>query len=163
MKIRSAALAALVVLATAVAPSSAAAADSVAKQRVEITAKGVANPSSSAKFVLTPLSPGRLAPDSGIEASVVANQRSVTRDGQAAEIVTWVTTCTGKRGSFVLRVRIEHVEAGNGFHIGTGTWKFVGGTGVYAGIAGGGRVANAWVDRGSRALSERRDGFLTAA
>jgi len=38
------------------------------------------------------------------------------------------------RGSFVLRVRIEHVDAGNGFHIGTGTWRFARGTGVYAGV-----------------------------
>jgi hypothetical protein len=134
----------------------------------------LAVPVDTADFGLFPLVPchsgsrginhlgaGALKPDSGKETSVVANQRVVTRDGQRAEIVTWVTTCKGKRGSFVLRVRIEHIDAGNGFHIGTGTWRFVRGTGVYAGITGGGRVANAWVDSGSRALSERRDGFLT--
>jgi hypothetical protein len=150
----------LVALAAAVTLSSVAAASpEAARQRVEITASGVASPAALAKFVLTPLSRGYLAADSGTEASVVANKRTVTRDGQTAEIVTWVTTCKGKRGSFVLRVRIEHVEAGNGFHIGTGTWRFVRGTGVYTGITGGGRVANAWVDTGS--LSERRAGFLT--
>jgi hypothetical protein len=128
-----------IVLVTSVAAAS----PGAAKQRVEITATGVANPTSSLTFVLTPQSTGRLAPDSGTETSVVANQRNVTRDGQPAQIVTWVTTCKGKRGSFVLRVRIEHIEAGNGFHIGTGTWRFVRGTGAYAGITGGGRVANA--------------------
>jgi hypothetical protein len=159
MKVR---YAALVVFAAMVGLSSVAAAGpGAARQQVEITAKGDANPAGFDKFVLTPLSPGALKPDSGREASVVAKQRVVTRDGQRAEIVTWVTTCKGKRGSFVLRVRIEHIDAGNGFHIGTGTWRFVRGTGVYAGITGGGRVANAWISFGSGALSERRDGFLT--
>ena len=152
------ALAAGIVLVMSVAAAS----PGAAKQRVEITATGVANPTSSLKFVLTPWAgAGALMPDSGTETSVVANQRNVTRHGQPAQIVTWITTCKGKRGSFVMRVRIEHVDAGNGFHIGTGTWKFARGTGAYAGITGGGRVANAWVDFGSRALSERRDGFLT--
>ena len=161
MKVR---YAALVVFAAMVTLSSVAAAGpGAARQRMEVTATGVGvgNATSSLKFVLTPLSPGRLNPDSGTETSVVANKRVVTRDGQRAEIVTWVTTCKGKRGSFVLRVRIEHIDAGNGFHIGTGTWRFVRGTGVYAGITGGGRVANAWISFGSGALSERRDGFLT--
>ncbi len=148
------ALAAGLVLLTSVATAR----PSATKQRVEITAKGDANPASSLKFVLTPLGAGALKPDSGTETSVVANQRTMTRDGQTANIVTWISTCKGKRGSFVMRVRIEHVDAGNGFHIGTGTWRFVRGTGAYAGITGGGRVANAWV---VGSLSERRDGFLT--
>jgi hypothetical protein len=148
------ALAAGLVLLTSVATAR----PSATKQRVEITAKGDANPASSLKFVLTPLGAGALKPDSGRETSVVANQRTMTRDGQTANIVTWISTCKGKRGSFVMRVRIEHVDAGNGFHIGTGTWRFVRGTGAYAGITGGGRVANAWV---VGSLSERRDGFLT--
>ena len=118
-----------VMLAAAVTLSSVAAAGpGAARQRVEITATGVPNPASALKFVLTPLSPGGLTPDSGTEASVVAKQRVVTRDGRIAVIVTWVTTCKGKRGSFVLRVRIEHIDAGNGFHIGVGTWRFVRGT-----------------------------------
>jgi hypothetical protein len=56
--------------------------------------------------------------------------------GQGAEVVTWVTTCEGKHGSFVFRARIEHLQAGNGYHIGTGTWNIIRGTGVYAGITG---------------------------
>ncbi len=152
----------LVAIGAAVSLTSVAAAGQEgARQQVEITAKGVANPAASSKFVLTPLGAGALKPDSGKETSVVANHRTVTRDGQTANIVTWISTCKGKRGSFVVRVRIEHVDAGNGFNIGTGTWRFVRGTGAYAGMTGGGRVANAWVDFGSRALSERRDGFLT--
>jgi hypothetical protein len=149
----------LVAIAAAVSLNSVAAAGpEAARQQVEITAKGDANPAHPLKFALTPLGAGALKPDSGKETAVVANQRTVTRDGQTANIVTWISTCKGKRGSFVMRVRIEHVDAGNGFHIGTGTWRFVRGTGAYAGITGGGRVALAF-DRGS--LSERRDGFLT--
>jgi hypothetical protein len=133
---------------------------SAMKQQVEITLSGPAN-NSGQKFVLTPLSAGPLESDSGPTTSVVANQRTVTRDGQSAQIVTWVSTQKGKRGSFVVRARIEHIDAGNGFHIGTGTWRFVRGTGAYAGMKGGGRVANAWIAFGSHGLSERWDGFLT--
>lgn len=158
MKVRYAVL--VVTAATVALSSSAAASPEVPRQQVEITATGVANPASSLKFVLSPLSPGGLRADSGTETSTYTSH-VVVRDGQRVEIANWVTTCKGKRGTFVLRVRIEHVDAGNGFHIGTGTWRFARGTDAYAGITGGGRVANAWVDFGSRALSERRDGFLT--
>ena len=74
--------------------------------------------------------------------------------------MTWVTTCKGKRGSFVLRVRIEHIDAGNGFHIGTGTWRFSAGRVRTQGSPEGQsreRLGRKWI----RALSERRDGFLT--
>jgi hypothetical protein len=131
---------------------------SATKQRVAITAKGATYASSTGTFVLDP-GAGRLRYDSGTETSVAARQRSVTRAGQSAEIVTWVTTCKGKRGSLVFRARIEHVDAGNGYQIGTGTWQVVRGTGVYAGIIGGGRVANA--TNRPRPWTERRDGFLT--
>jgi dipeptidyl aminopeptidase/acylaminoacyl peptidase len=70
------------------------------------------------------------------------------REGQRVQIVNWVTTLKGKRGSFVIRARIEHVEAGNGYHAGIGTWKFVRGTGQYAQVTGGGRVGNVWLEGG---------------
>jgi hypothetical protein len=139
------------------APSSLSAAS---KQRVEITAGGVIGPTSSGRFVLTPVGAGELELDSGTETSVVRNRRVVVRQGQSAEIVTWVTTVKGKHGSFVLRVPIAHMDAGNGFHIGTGTWTFVRGTGAYADATGGGRVSNAWSETSGR-WSERRDGYLT--
>jgi hypothetical protein len=125
---------------------------------VAITSKGVANPTSFGKFVLTPLQAGALKPDSGTE-TAVWNERVVMREGQRVEIVDWTTTLKGKRGSFVIRARIEHVEAGNGYHVGTGTWKFLRGTGRYAQITGGGRVGNVWLDGGP--WSERPEGFLT--
>jgi hypothetical protein len=129
-----------------------------AKQRVAITAKGTAHNSSTGTFVFEPLGAGAVKYDSGRESSVIAGRRSVTREGQSAEIVTWVTTCEGKRGSLVFRARIEHVDAGNGYQVGTGTWDVVRGTGAYAGITGGGRVAN--VANPARPWTERREGFL---
>jgi hypothetical protein len=130
-----------------------------AKQRVAITAKGVANPASFGTFVLTPLEAGGLKRDSGTETSTVSSDRVVIREGKAVQIVNWVTTCKGKRGSFVIRVRLEQIDAGNGNHIGTGTWKVVRGTGRYAQITGSGVVANAWAGGGP--WRERREGFLT--
>jgi hypothetical protein len=128
------------------------------KQRVEITAGGPWGATSPGDFVLTPLGTGGLGADSGTETSVIRDKRVV--GGQGAEIVTWITTAKGTQGSFVLRVRIEHMSAGNGFGIGIGTWRFVRGTGVYAHAKGGGRVWNASSAMSQR-WSERRDGFLT--
>jgi hypothetical protein len=135
---------------------------STPKQQVQITLWGLAEISAVQTFELFPQSSGSLEPDSGTTTSVIASQRTVTRDGQTAEIVTWISTQKGKRGSFVVRTRIEHVDAGKGFHIGTGTWRFVRGTGAYAGMKGAGKVANAWIAFGSHGVSERWDGFLTA-
>jgi hypothetical protein len=119
----------------------------------------VANPSSFGKFVLTPLQAGTLKADSGTENLLRLKQARRDASGQRVEIVNWVTTCKGKRGSFVIRVRLEQVDAGNGYHVGTGTWKAVQGTGRYTAITGGRRVGNAWVDSGP--WRERREGFLT--
>jgi hypothetical protein len=56
----------LVALAAAVTLTSVAAAGpDAAKQRVAITSKGMANPTSSGTFVLEPLRAGALKPDSG--------------------------------------------------------------------------------------------------
>jgi hypothetical protein len=148
-----------VVAATVTVTAVAAAHPEATKQRVAITAKGVANPSSFGKFVLTPLQTGTLKADSGTETSSVSSERVVMREGQEVKIVNWTTTCKGKRGSFVIRVRLEQVEAGNGYHVSIGSWTFVRGTGTYAHVSGGGRIGNAWIEGG--AWSERRAGFLT--
>ena len=149
----------LVAIAAAVSLTSVAAAGQEgARQQVEITAKGVANPSLPSRFVLTPYGAGALEPDSGTETAVVAKQRTVTRDGQTAQIVTWISTCKGKRGSFVVRSRMEYVDAGNGYLAGTNTWEFVRGTGQYAQITGGGRGGD--VVHHPR-WSDNYEGFLT--
>ena len=131
---------------------------SAAKQRVAITARATAHNSSEARFVLEPRGAGPLERDSGMESSIIAGQRNVVRAGQSFTIVTWVTTCKGKRGSFVFRAHISHDHV-EGYSVGTGTWKVVRGTGAYARMTGGGRVAN--VSPPARPWIEQRDGILT--
>lgn len=148
----------LAALAAAVTLTSVASAGpAAAKQRVAITSKGVVNPGEVGKFVFTPLQVGTLKPDSGAE-SGSHTTRSVVRDGQDIEIQNYVTTREGKRGTFVIRSRVEYVDAGNGYHVGTNTWKFVSGTGQYARVTGGGRGGDVYTDGGR--WSDRFEGFL---
>jgi hypothetical protein len=150
-----------VVLAAAVTLTSAAAAGpDAAKQRVAIVSYGVeANPN-AAKFVLTPLQPGPLERDSGTGRAGLADERVVMREGQRVAIYdSIVETFKGKRGTLVIRSRIEYVEAGSGYHVGSGTWKVVRGTGQYAQITGGGRRGDVYLDSGP--WSGRDEGFLT--
>jgi hypothetical protein len=58
----------------------------------------------------------------------------------------------------VVRHRIEWVDAGNGYTVGTGTWTIVRGTGAYAHVTGGGRSAYSWLPRGF--ISARAEGFV---
>jgi hypothetical protein len=153
----------LVALAAAVTLTSVAAANPhTTKQRVAITTKGVANASSSAVFVLTPLQAGALKRDSGSTGAEgsLPPERVVMREGQSVAIYDSIVEIhKGKRGTLVIRSRIEYVDAGNGYHVGTGTWKVVRGTGQYARITGGGRRGDVYLDRGP--WSGRNEGFLT--
>jgi hypothetical protein len=133
-----------------------------AKQRVAIMTKGAANASSPAAFVLTPLQAGALKRDSGTTrvAGSLPPERVVMREGQRVAIYDpIVETLKGKRGSLVVRSRIEYIDAGNGYHVGSGTWKVMRGTGQYAQITGGGRRGDVYLDRGP--WSGRDEGFLT--
>jgi hypothetical protein len=126
--------------AAAVTSTATAAADPVAtKQRIAITGKGDAH-----TFVLTPLTGGKLRRDSGTFSDCCWSERSIIRDGQAIEINNPLATYTGQRGTLIVRYRVEWANAGNGFTVGTGTWKIIRGTGVYKGITAGGRSAGAW-------------------
>jgi hypothetical protein len=88
------------------------------------------------------------------------SERVVMRAGQRVAVYdSIVETFKGKRGTLVIRSRIEYLDAGNGYHVGAGTWKVVRGTGQYARITGGGRRADVWLDRGP--WSGRNEGFLT--
>jgi hypothetical protein len=150
---------ALVALAAAVTLTSVAAAGpDAAKQRVVITSQA----SQSVKvspFVLTPLQAGAVKVDSGTQTGGSSSGRTVMREGQRVEIYVGVGTLKGKLGSLVIRLRTEYVDGGNGYHVGTGTWKVVRGTGQYAQITGGGRSGTVWLDRGP--WSSRSEGFLT--
>jgi hypothetical protein len=97
--------------------------------------------------------------DSGTMTAGVPPGRDVMREGQKITIYDDVATLKGKRGSLVIRYRAEYVDAGEGYHVGTGTWKVVRGTGQYAQISGGGRSGNVSLDRGP--WSSRDEGFLT--
>jgi hypothetical protein len=110
-------------------------------------------------FVLTPLQAGALKRDSGTQTAGSSSGRSVMREGQRVEIYDSVGTLKGKLGSLVIRYRTEYVDGGNGYHVGTGTWKILRGTGHYAQITGGGRSGTVWLDRGP--WSSRSEGFHT--
>jgi hypothetical protein len=149
----------LVALAVAITLTSAAAARTdAAKQRVAITSQaGRTTPVSP--FVLTPLEGGPLKRDSGTATGALPPERVVIRNGQSISVYDGVSTLRGKRGSLAMRYHSEYVDAGNGYHVGTGTWKVVRGTGQYAGISGGGRSGDVWLERGP--WSSRNEGFLT--
>lgn len=151
---------ALVVLTAAVTLASVAGAGpDAAKQRVAIMTKGVANVSTPAQFVFTPLQAGALKRDSGTARAAMPSGRVVMREGQRVTIYgPIVETLEGKRGTLVIRSRIEYVDAANGYHVGTGTWKVVRGTGQYARITGGGRRGDVYLARGP--WSGRNEGFL---
>jgi hypothetical protein len=85
-------------------------------------------------------------------------ERVVMRAGQRVSIYDGVVTLKGKRGSLVIRYRSEYVDGGNGYHVGTGTWTVVRGTGQYSRITGGGRAGHVWLERGP--WSSHHEGFL---
>jgi len=155
MNVRRLVLAALA-LAVALTPV-ASARPAAAKQRVAITSKGVVNATAAGRFVLTPLQAGKLVADSGTETATHTTSY-VRRDGQDVTVQDYVTTREGKRGTFVIRSHVEYVEAGNGYHVGVNTWTIVRGTGQYAGVTGGGRGGDVYLDRGP--WSDRFEGYL---
>jgi hypothetical protein len=63
------------------------------------------------------------------------------RNGQGIAVYVAAETLKGRQGTLVVRWRVEFVGAGNGNTVGTGTWSLVRGTGAYAGVTGGGRLA----------------------
>jgi hypothetical protein len=152
----------LAAVTAALALNSGAGADSdAAKQRVAIVTQGVQNDPGSPTFELIPLEAGALDRDSGTETSTFS-RRVLMRRGQTIEVVDGAETLQGDRGTLELGFRIEWVGAGNGYRVGTGTWKVVRGTGDYAEIAGGGRRGDMWLDRGRGPWSGRAEGFLKA-
>jgi hypothetical protein len=144
------AVAALAVAAVALA-AVAAAGPVAAKQRVVIewTAKG---------FALTPLSAGAIKSDTGTASFCCWSQRFIVRDGLKIEVNDPEMTLVGKRGTLTVRNRIEWLDVPQGYALFTGAWHVVRGTGDYARIAGGGRVAGITLPGGDSRW--RREGFL---
>jgi len=148
--------AALVVLAAALTLASAAGGTSMtSKQRVAITGKAGVD-----RFVLKPLGPGALGTDSGSVDYCCWSAQTLLRDGQSVLVNDPRATFTGKRGTLVLRLRIEWLDAGNGYTVGVSTWRVVGGTGAYKDVTGSGRGAGAWLPRGP--VSFRDEGYLSS-
>lgn len=157
MKVRQVTLFALAAAVTLT--SVAAAGPAAAKQRVAFTTQA-AQTTTISPAVFTPLQAGALKPDSGTVTGAIPPERVVIREGQRVSIYEGVGTFDGKRGTLVSRYRSEWFEAGNGYHVGTGTWKVVRGTGQYAKVTGGGRSGHVWLARTDR-WSSRDEGFLT--
>jgi hypothetical protein len=149
-----------VALAAAFMLTSVAAGSDAVKQRVMITSQA-AQTTQVSPFVLTPLQTGVIKRDSGkLIGGSHATDRVVMREGQEVSIVDEVSTFKGKRGSFVTRYHAEWVDAGNGYHVASATWKVMRGTGQYAKITGGGRAASVWNER-TDAWSSHMEGVLT--
>lgn len=138
---------------TIVAPASPAGSK---QQRIAITtAKGTGH-----VFVLAPLTSGELARDSGTASACCWTERFITRDGQSIEINDPLKTYVGKQGTFTMRLVIAWINAGNGYSIGTGTWKIVDGTGAYKRLEGSGRIAVSWPDALPSWQSSRAEGLV---
>jgi hypothetical protein len=129
------------------------------RQRVAITSQA-ARTTPVSPFVFIPLQSGPLKRDSGTSIATFPPERIVIREGQRVSIYDGGrVTLKGRRGSLVIGYHDEWVDSANGYHVGTGTWKVVRGTGQYAHITGRGRSGNVSLDRGP--WSSRLEGFLT--
>ena len=139
----------LVVVATAMLTSVAAADHDAAKQRVAINMAVVPEE----KFVLTPLRAGALKRDAG---KLTGNWqdapgfRLFMRNGQEITSYDALWMLWGKRGVIKIREHSEWVGTGSDANrdgsndaVATGTWKVVVGTGAYAGMTGGGGSGHA--------------------
>jgi hypothetical protein len=144
----------LIVLAAALMFVSAAAGTSTASKQ-PITFDSKAGPD---HFTLVWLKPGAAITDSGSVDNNVLTARHLVRDGQSVLVNAVLETYTGKRGTLVLRDRIEWLDAGNGYTIGLSTWRVVKGTGAYKDVTGSGRGGSAWPPRGP--VSFHAEGFL---
>ena len=144
----------LVVLAAALTFVSAAAGTSTAPKQL-VTFDSKAGPD---HFTLVWRKPGAAITDSGSVDNNVRTAEHLVRDGQSVRVNSVLETYTGKRGTLVLRDRIEWLDAGNGYMIGVSTWRVVRGTGAYKGVTGGGRGGSVWPPSGP--VSFHADGFL---
>ena len=146
-------------VASLVLVSAAQAGPAATKQRVVMEAKAAAGPGGGT-FVVTPQGPGPLKSDTGTFTFTISKQE-VVRSGQRVTIYTVTSTWAGKRGTLVLRQRIDDVAAGNGYRVGTGVWSLLSarGTGQYAGVSGSGRSAYAWTPQ--KRVFFRYEGFVT--
>ncbi len=153
MRTRLAAVATLAATA-AILAAVAAAGPVAAKQHVAIQVKD------GTSFVLTPLTRGAIKPDSGGAQFCCWTERDTMQNGQPVAINNPQMTLIGKQGTIVARNEIGWIDVPNGLSLFTGTWKVVRGTGVYAGLAGGGHGAGVTLASGD--TESQFDGYLRA-
>jgi hypothetical protein len=127
----------VLLVAAAIVTGVATAGPAAMQQRIAITSPS----GNSGAFVLTPLTSGAIVRDSGSATACCWTRRFIKRDGQAIEIDNPLRTFEGKRGTFAWRASIAWVDPGNGYYVGTGTWRIVRGTGAYKHLQGHGRLA----------------------
>ena len=132
---------ALLTVASLVLVSTAPAERTATTQRVVMKVRSKIG-SAAGTFALTATGTGPLRSDTGTIAETVA-QKQIVRGGTPVIVFTITSTWTGKRGTMVLRERIEDVAGKNGNRIGTGVWSLLRakGTDQYAGLSGSGRSA----------------------
>jgi hypothetical protein len=142
-----------VAAATVILAAGASAGPNATKQRIAIQGQG-------ATFTLKPLTTGVLKSDAGSASFCCWTGRAVIRDGQKLEVTNGPDmTLLGKRGTLEAHNRMEFLDVSGGYSLFTGTWKVVRGTGDYAGLAGGGRIAGVGLPNGE--VKWRREGVLS--
>jgi hypothetical protein len=155
---RTLALGALAAIAAILTVTTGAAGSTPAKQRIAIVEKIGFN-GGKATFEVIPLTPGPLQHDSGtIDASDGDQLGTVTRNGQRLAVLAGVDSLTGKQGKLELSARFERAELGGGYGVATGTWSLKSGTGAYANVVGGGRLASLDLPLGR--IFVRQDGYV---
>ena len=130
-------------LAAVILTSIAAAGPRAAKQRIAI------QENANGSFVLTSLTPGAIKRDTGSASFCCWTERHIMRDGQDIDINDPRWTFTGKLGTIEGRNQVGFVDLPDGWAVFTGTWKVIRGTGAYAGLSGGGRVAGVSLANGN--------------
>ena len=142
----------LLVAATLTLVSVAGARPVAAKQRVVIQWKGPSG------FLLTPMTGGALKSDAGAASFCCWHSGTVVRNGLKTGTGDPRMTLVGQHGTLTATNQMEFLGLRGGYEIFTGTWKAVRGTGDYAGLSGGGRVAGITFPNG--VTKWQREGFL---
>ena len=126
-----------------------------------VTSQRVVIDGNSEGFTLTPAGAKRLLErDTGSASFCCWTDSTVMRDGQTVGVTNGPQmTLSGKRGTLVARNHMEWLDIQGGYQIFTGTWTIIRGTGAYAGVTGGGRVAGIELPNG--VTRWRRSGVLT--
>jgi hypothetical protein len=112
------------------------------------------------KFVLTPLSPGSLKPDTGEVIWGQAKEHFIVRDRRRVEIDDVDATLFGRRGTLAVHAKLEWTHSGNGYFVGTGRLTVLHGTRAYAGLVAELSASSSWLPSGP--ATWRWDGFVYA-